>query len=81
MKEKLKKILKDLRSTYFEFNFTESQIPIKEGKISGYERELERLRRKSDSERNRIAQDKIKLVEVRSIIKNLEIQLKEAKER
>ena len=55
--------MKELEETYNKFNATEEEIAPREGKIAGYEKEISILQKSSDGERNRIAQEKLKLTE------------------
>ena len=66
---------------YNHFNAVEAEIPPKEAQVAGYEKEIHLLTKSSDAERNRIAQDKLKLTETEAIIRDLENQLKAAKAR
>ena len=64
-------MIKDLEDTYIKFNATEGEIAPKEGKIAGYEKEIHILQKSSDEERNRIAQEKLKLTETEAILREL----------
>ena len=57
-------------------NAIESQIAPNEARVAGYEREIQILMKSSDEERNRIANDKLKLTAVEAEIKSLENQLR-----
>ena len=57
-------MISELQDSFREFNAIESQIAPNEARVAGYEREIEILRKRSDGERNRIANDKLKLTAV-----------------
>ena len=61
-------------------NAIESQIAPNEAEVAGYERQIQILMKSSDTERNRIANDRLKLTEVEADIKNLENRLRELRE-
>jgi chromosome segregation ATPase len=65
---------------YNQFNAVEIQIPPLQGEIAGLEKEIQILTRNSDSERNRIAQEKLKLTETEALIRDIQTRLKKAKE-
>ena len=81
LRDKLARLVKDLENVYIQFNAVESEIPPKEALVAGYEKEIRILIRSSDAERNRIAQDKLKLTETEAIIRDLENQLRSARDR
>ena len=64
LKDKLADLIKELEKCYQDFNAVESQIAPNEARIAGFEKEIEILMKSSDEERNRIANDKLKLTEV-----------------
>ena len=59
----------------------EANIAPNEAKIAGYEKEISILTASSDAERNRIANDRLRLTEIESLIRDLEAQLAEARNR
>ena len=62
-------MIKDLEETYLKFNWTEGEIAPTEGKITGYEKDISLLKKSSDQERNRIAEEKLKLTEAQAILR------------
>ena len=66
---------------YNRFNAVEAEIPTREAHVAGYEKEIRILTKSSDAERSRIAQEKLKLSEIEAVIRDLEIQLRNAKNR
>ena len=81
LRDKLAKLVKELENVYNQFNAVEGEIAPKEAQVAGYEKEIKILTRSSDAERNRIAQDKLKLTETEAIIRDLENQLRAARNR
>ena len=71
LNDKLADAIQDLENAYNQFNFIESQIAPNEAKVAGYEREIEILINNADEERNRIANDRLKLVETEARIRDL----------
>ena len=63
LRDKLAKLIKELEEVYKQFNSIEGTIPPKEALVAGYEKEIRILTKSNDAERNRIAQDKLKLTE------------------
>ena len=81
LRDKLAKLVKELENVYNQFNAVEGEIAPKEAQVAGYEKEIKILTRSSDAERNRIAQDKLKLTETEALIRDLENQLRAANNR
>lgn len=81
LRDKLAKLVKDLEDVYIRFNAVEAEIPPREAQVAGFEKEIQILTKSSDAERNRIAQDKLKLTETEALIRSLENQIKAAKQR
>ena len=81
LRDKLAKLVKELEEVYNRFNAVEAEIPPREAQVAGYEKEIRILTKSSDAERNRIAQEKLKLTETEAIIRDLENQLKAARNR
>ena len=81
LKDKLAKLVKDLEKCYQDMNAVESQIAPNEAKVAGLEKEIQILMKSSDDERNRIANDRLKLTEVEALIRDLENQLRNARNR
>ena len=81
LRDKLARLVKELEDVYNRFNAVEAEIPPREAQVAGYEKEIRILTKSSDAERNRIAQDKLKLTETEAIIRDLENQLKAARNR
>lgn len=81
LNDKLSAAIKDLENAYNQFNFVEAQIAPNEAKVAGYEKEIEILTNNADQERNRIANDRLKLVETEAKIRDLESQLAAARNR
>lgn len=79
--EQLADAIARLEDVYSQFNHVEAQIAPNEAKVAGYEKEITLLTRNADEERNRIANDRLKLTEVESKIRDLERQLIDAKNR
>lgn len=71
LRDKLRKLIKDLEDVYNKFNAVEGEIAPKEAQVAGYEKEIKILTKSSDAERNRIAQDKLKLTQTEAIIRDL----------
>ena len=71
LRDKLAKLVKELEDVYNRFNAVEAEIPPREAEIAGYEKEIKILTKSSDAERNRIAQDKLKLTETEAAIRDL----------
>ena len=81
LRDKLAHLVKELEDVYDQFNHVESEIPPREAKIAGYEKEIQILNKSSDKERNRIAEDQLKLTKTEAIIRELESQLQAAENR
>lgn len=81
LNDKLAEAIKNLENAYNQFNFVEAQIAPNEAKVSGFQREIEILTKNADEERNRIANDRLKLVETEARIRDLENQLAAARNR
>ena len=81
LRDKLAKLVRELEDVYNKFNAVEAEIPPREAQVAGYEKEIRILTKSSDAERNRIAQEKLKLTETEALIRELETQLKNARNR
>ena len=79
LRDDLAKLVKDLEHVYNQFNAVEIQIPPLQGEVAGLEKEIQILTRNSDSERHRIAQEKLKLTETEALIRDIQTRLKKAK--
>ena len=79
--DKLAAAIAKLEDVYNQFNAVEAQIAPNEAKVAGYEREIEILTKNADEERNRIANDRLKLTEVEAKIRDLERQLEASRDR
>lgn len=64
LRNKLDKLVKELEGTYQKFNAVESQIAPNEARIAGFESEIVILTKENDAERNRIANDNLRLTEI-----------------
>ena len=80
LNDKLAGLIKDLEGYYNQFNHVESQIAPNEAKVAGYQKEIDNLRRNNDEERNRIANDRLKLTAAENLIRDLKRQLAAAEE-
>lgn len=69
----------NLENYYTKFNAIEANIAPNEAKVAGYEKEISILTGSSDAERNRIANDKLRLTEVEAIVRDYEARLYEAR--
>ena len=78
LKDKLAALTIELEKCYQDFNAVESQIAPNEARVAGYEKEIEILMKSSDEERNRIANDRLKLTEVEALIRDLRNKLTNA---
>ena len=63
LRDKLAKLVKDLEDVYNRFNAVEDEIPPRQAEVAGLNKEIHILEKSSDAERNRIAQEKLKLSE------------------
>ena len=81
LKDKLADAISRLEDAYRQFNAVEGNIAPNEAKVAGYENEIAILVKNSDAERNRIANDRLKLTEVEANIRNLETQLQSLRNR
>ena len=81
LRDRLAKLVKELEDVYNRFNAVEAEIPPREAQVAGYEKEIRILTKSSDAERNRIAQEKLKLSETEAVIRDLETQLRNARNR
>ena len=81
LRDKLAKLVKELEDVYNRFNAVEAEIPPREAQVVGYEKEIRILTKSSDAERNRIAQEKLRLSETEALIRELENQLRNARNR
>ena len=81
LKDKLAAAVAKLEDAYRQFNAVEGNIAPNEAKVAGYENEIAILIKNSDAERNRIANDRLKLTEVEANIRNLETQLQSLRNR
>ena len=81
LRDKLAKLVKELEDVYNRFNAVEAEIPPREAQVAGYEKEIRILTKSSDAERNRIAQEKLRLTETEALIRDLENQLRNARNR
>ena len=63
LRDKLAKLVKDLEDVYNRFNAVEAEIPPRQAEVAGLNKEIHILEKSSDAERNRIAQEKLKLSE------------------
>lgn len=77
LKNRLAGFITQLEGVYVEYNKVEAQIPVLEAQVTGNDREIDILIRNSDAERNRIANDKLKLTEVLAEIANLQARLRQ----
>ena len=81
LKNRLGGLVTQLEGVYVEYNKVEAQIPVLEAQVAGNDREIEILIKNSDAERNRIANDKLKLTEVLAEVASLQARLKELQDR
>ena len=71
LKDELNYSIKDLTTAYFEFNAEEYKIIPEQGKVLGFEKEIQILSQNSKVERNRINEEKLKLTAVDANIKEI----------
>lgn len=81
LKNRLAGLVTQLEGVYVEYNKVEAQIPVLEAQVAGNDREIEILIKNSDAERNRIANDKLKLTEVLAEVASLQARLRELQDR
>lgn len=77
MKVRLNGLLADLQTAYVQYNKVSAQIPIVEAQINGNDQEIQILIKNSDAERNRIANDKLKLADIIAQINSIQTRLNE----
>lgn len=75
LKNKLDGFLTQLQSAYVDYNRVQDQIPVLQAQVTGNSNEIDILNKNSDGERNRIANDKLKLTEVQAEIAALQTRL------
>lgn len=75
LKVRLNGLLADLQTAYVQYNKVSTQIPIIEAQINGNDQEIQILIKNSDAERNRIANDKLKLADILAQISSIEARL------
>jgi len=64
LKNRLNGLLADLQLAYTDYNKFNTQIPVIEAQINGNNQEIQILLKNSDAERNRIANDRLKLTDI-----------------
>lgn len=77
LKVRLNGLLADLQTAYVQYNKVSAQIPIVEAQINGNDQEIQILIKNSDAERNRIANDKLKLADIIAQINSIQTRLNE----
>lgn len=77
---KVNDLVVKLKNLYDQINATKAQIPPEEARVAGYEKEITTLNKQNADERNRISNDKLKLVDTDNLIKDLEARIQEAKD-
>lgn len=77
LKNRLGGLVTQLEGVYVEYNKVEAQIPVLEAQVAGNDREIEILIKNSDAERNRIANDKLKLSDIIAQINSIQTRIKD----
>lgn len=75
LKTRLTGLLADLQNAYVAYNKVTAQIPVIEAQINGNDQEIQILVKNSDAERNRIANDKLKLADIVAQINSIQARL------
>lgn len=79
-RDRLRELVAELEPLYKQFNEVESQIAPNEARVEGYKKEISILQKSNDDERNRIANDRLKLTETEARIRQLQNELQAAQE-
>lgn len=77
LKNRLNGLLADLQLAYTDYNKFNTQIPVIEAQINGNNQEIQILLKNSDAERNRIANDKLKLSDIIAQINSIQTRIKD----
>ena len=78
LNDDLSKALVDLEHLYNRFNIVESEIIPNQAKLAGYNIEIDLLTKTADQERNRIGNNKLKIIDVEATIRDLQKRLNDA---
>lgn len=81
LKTKLNGLLADLQAAYIDYNKFNTQIPVIEAQINGNNQEIQILVKNSDAERNKIANDNLKLSDIVAQINSIQARIKDLRAR